>query len=513
MPAARLTMRNIREVLRLKFDCRLTNRQIATSCAIARSTVTEYLRRFTASGLSWPLSPATDDEKLEELLFPPAPILCDKPREPPDFVTIHRELRRKAVTLMLLWQEYKAADPEGYQYSQFCYLYHQWKEQIDPVMRLEHRAGETLFVDWAGMTVPIFDPPSAEVQPAQIFVAVLAASGYTYAEATATQQLPDWIGAHCRAFAFFNGVCELLVPDNTRTGITKACFYEPDINPSYLDMAHHYGTAILPTRVKKPRDKAKGEGAVQLVERWILARIRNETFFSLSELNRRLKDLIEDLNGRPFQKLPGTRRSAFEEIDRPALKPLPTQPYRFAEWKKATVNIDYHVEIERHYYSVPHRLLRKKLDVRYTESTVECFYQNTRVASHIRSYLPGRHTTLKEHMPPNHQRWLEWTPERFIRWGQKIGPACATLIQTIISTRAHPQQGFRAALGILRLEKSYDAARLEMACQRALEIGATSYSSLKSILKCGLERHAACALSPVAPPAEHDNIRGADYYR
>jgi transposase len=513
MPATRLTMRKIREVLRLTFDCRLTKRQIAKSCAIARSTVAEYLRRFTASGLNWPLSPETDDEMLDQRLFPPAAVVADTPREPPDFVSIHRELRRKAVTLMLLWQEYKAADPEGYQYSQFCHLYHQWKGQIDPVMRLEHPAGETLFVDWAGMTADIFDPLSGEVQQAQIFVAVLAASGYTYAEATATQQLPDWIGAHCRAFAFFNGVSQLLVPDNTKTGITKACFYEPDINPSYLDMAHHYGTAILPTRVRKPRDKAKGEGSVLLVERWILARIRNETFFSLSELNRRLRGLIEDLNGRPFQKLPGSRRSAFEEIDRPSLKPLPALAYQFAEWKKATVNIDYHVELERHYYSVPYRLLRKKLDVRYTESTVECFYQNTRVASHIRSYLPGRHTTLKEHMPPNHQRWLEWTPERFIRWGQKIGPACATLIQTIISTRAHPQQGFRAALGILRLEKSYDATRLEMACQRALDIGATSYRSLQSILKNGLERQGIC--EPLQPLAaiEHDNIRGATYYR
>jgi transposase len=281
-------MRKIREVLRLEFDCRLTKRQIAKSCAIARRTVAEYLRRFSASGLSWPLSPATDDEKLEQLLFPPAPVVSDKPREPPDFVTIHRELRRKAVTLMLLWQEYKAANPEGYQYSQFCYLYHQWKGQIDPVMRLEHRAGETLFVDWAGMTVPIFDPQSGEVQPAQIFVAVLAASGYTYAEATATQQLPDWIGAHCRAFAFFNGVSELLVPDNTKTGITKACFYEPDINPSYLEMAHHYGTAILPTRVKNPGQGQRGRGG-STGRALDPGAHPNETFFSLSELNRRLK--------------------------------------------------------------------------------------------------------------------------------------------------------------------------------------------------------------------------------
>lgn len=513
MPATRLTMRKIREVLRLFFDCHLTKRQIAKSCLIARSTVAEYLGRFAASGLSWPLSPETDDERLEELLFPKAPVVLDQPRQPPDFLYIHRELRRKAVTLQLLWQEYKAAHPDGYQYSQFCNLYRSWAGRIDPVMRQEHRAGDALCVDWAGMTVPIVDLLSGTQQPASIFVAALAASNYSYAEATLSQQLADWIGAHCRAFDFFGGVTRAVVPDNTRTGISKACFYEPDLNPSYLEMANHYGTAILPTRVKKPRDKAKGESAVQVVERWILARIRNETFFSLSQLNRRIAELLEELNHRPFQKLPGTRFSAFKDIDQPALKALPAQPYRFAEWKKATVNIDYHVELDGHYYSVPYRLIGKKLDLRYTQSTVECFYKSTRLASHIRSHLRGRHTTLKEHMPPSHQRWLEWTPERFGRWAQRIGPACATLITTIISSRALPQQGFRSALGILRLEKDYSRQRLEMACQRALEIGVRSYSSLKSILKCGLDHPSTSEPSPVTHPAEHDNIRGAAYYR
>jgi transposase len=506
-------MRKIREVLRLSFDCHLTKRQIATSCAIARSTVSEYLMRFTASGLSWPLAAETDDEKLEALLFPPIPVVSEQPREPVDFVYIHRELRRKAVTLMLLWQEYKAVHPDGYQYSQFCNLYRNWAGRIDPVMRQEHRAGETLYVDWAGMTVPIVELLSGNQQQASIFVAVLAASNYSYAEAAFSQQLADWIGAHCRAFAFFGGVTRAVVPDNTRTGISKPCFYEPDLNPSYLEMANHYGTAILPTRVKKPRDKAKVENGVLVVERWILARIRNESFFSLAALNHRISQLLEELNHRPFQKLPGTRYSAFQEIDQPALKPLPDQSYQFAEWKKATVHIDYHVELEGHYYSVPFRLIGKKLDVRYTQSTVECFYKNTRLASHLRSYQRGHHTTFKEHMPPSHQRWLEWTPERFERWAGKIGPACARLITTLINSRPLPQQGFRSALGILRLQKDYGAQRLEMACQRALEIGATSYSSLKSILKRGLDRNGNCEPPPPAPPSEHDNIRGAGYYR
>ena len=513
MPATRLTMRKIREVLRLFFDCHLTKRQIATSCKIARSTVSEYLMRFSACGLGWPLSAETDDAKLEGLLFPPAPVVIERPREPPDFVYIHRELRRKAVTLMLLWQEYKAVHPDGYQYSQFCNLYRQWAGRIDPVMRQEHQAGEALCVDWAGMTVPIVDLLSGSQQQASIFVAVMAASSYSYAEATLSQQLADWLGAHCRAFAFFGGVPRAVVPDNTKTGIRKACFYEPDLNISYLEMANHYGMAILPTRVRKPRDKAKVENGVLVVERWILARIRNETFFSLTQLNRRIGELLEELNRRPFQKLPGSRLSAFLDIDQPALRPLPTQPYQFAEWKRATVHIDYHAELEGHYYSIPYRLVGKKIELRYTPHTVECFYQSTRVASHIRSYLRGRHTTLKEHMPPNHQRWLDWTPERFGRWAQKIGPACATLITTIISSRPLPQQGFRSALGILRLEKDYDAGRLEMACQRALDIGATSYSSLKSILQRGLEQNAADPFPAPSPPCEHENIRGAAYYR
>jgi transposase len=506
-------MRKIREVLRLAFDCQLNKRQIATSCSIARSTVSEYLMRFAASGLSWPLPANADDVKLEALLFPPVPPPVEHPRDPPDFVYIHRELRRKAVTLMLLWQEYKAAHPDGYQYSQFCNRYRQWAERIDPVMRQDHRAGETLCVDWAGMTVPIVDPLTGTEQQAAIFVAVLAASNYSYAEATLSQQLGDWLGAHCRALAFFGGVPRALVPDNTRTGITKACFYEPDLNPSYLEMADHYGTAILPTRVKKPRDKAKVEGGVLVVERWVLARIRNQSFFSLAELNRRMAELLHELNARAFQKLPGCRRQAFEDIDRPALKPLPEQPYHFAEWKRATVHIDYHVELEGHYYSVPYRLVGKKLDLRYTQSTVECLYQNTRVASHIRSHQRGRHTTLKEHMPPSHQRWLEWTPERFGRWACKIGPFCATLIAAIIDSRPLPQQGFRSAMGVLRLEKDYGALRLETACRRALAIGATSYSSLHSILKHGMDQAPLPEPSSSSEIGDHDNIRGAGYYR
>lgn len=512
MPGKRLTMRKIREVLRLRFDFHLTNRKIAKSTGAARSSIGDYLRRFESSGLPWPLPEQLDDDRLEELLFHTAAEPVNDGRPLPDWVYIHRELRKKAVTLMLLWQEYKSVYPEGYQYSQFCHLYHQWKRQIDPVMRQDYRAGEILFVDWAGMTIDIVDPVTGVHQPASIFVASMAASSYTYAEATLSQELCDWIGAHSRAFAFFGGVTQLLVPDNTKTGVTKACFYEPDLNPTYLDMARHYDTAILPTRVRKPQDKAKVESAVQVVERWILAKLRNETFFSLAELNRGIRHLLDELNNRPFQKLAGSRHSMFEQIDKPALKPLPAEPYRFATWIKATVNIDYHIEVKGHYYSVPYKWIGKQIDVRYTDVTVECFRSNRPLASHRRSYQRAGHTTITEHMPAAHRWWLQWSPERFIRWANKIGPNTAELIGEIIDSKPHPQQGFRAALGILRLEKSYDAQRLESACGRARVIGAKSYRSVASILKHGLDKKTLPTATPETRVIEHANIRGSKYY-
>ncbi len=413
---------------------------------------------------------------------------------------------------MLLWQEYKEQNPHGYQYSQFCNLYRQWAAKIDPVMRQQHRAGEKMFVDYAGQTVSVYDLHGNQMREAQIFVAVLGASNYTYAEATWTQSLPDWIGSHSRAFAFFDGVAKVTVPDNLKSAVTKAGFFDPDINPTYLDMANHYGTAIIPARVRKPKDKAKVEVAVQVVERWILAKLRNRQFFSLRQLNQAIAELLGDLNNRPFQKLPGTRKSAFESIDRSALYPLPSQAYQFAEWKKATVNVDYHIEIHRHYYSVPHTLIKKKIDVRITNNTIECFYKSRRVASHIRSDHKGRHSTVKEHMPKSHQKWAQWTPDRFMRWAAKIGPHTRALIENVLNARAHPQQGFRSCLGILRLAKSYGDDRLEAASKRAVAIGGTSYRSVESILKHNLDQKPLPDQSSKTQPIEHINIRGARYY-
>ncbi len=512
MPAKRLTMRKIREVLRLKFDCKLTNRKIAKSCCIARSTVGEYIRRFSGSSLAWPLPDDLDDSHLEQVLFPPVAVIPAHERPLPDWSYIHSELRRKAVTLMLLWQEHKEQHPQGYQYSQFCYLYRQWTGQLDPVMRQEHRAGEKMFVDYAGMTVAVYDKLTGQTRDAQIFVAVLGASNYTYAEATWTQTLPDWIGAHTRAFIYFGGVSQIVVPDNTKTGVKTACYYEPDLNPTYLDMANHYGTAVIPTRIRKPKDKAKVEVGVQIVERWILARLRNRQFFSLYELNQNIATLLKELNGKPFQKLPGCRKSMFETLDRPALKPLPTRAYQFAEWKKATVNVDYHIEVDRHYYSVPHQLIKKKLDVRITQTTIECFYKNKRIASHIRNYLKGRHSTVKEHMPQSHQKWAKWTPARFVNWAKKFGPHTAQLIENILDSRAIPQQGFRSCLGVLRLARSYGDERLEAACRRAIAIGSTSYKSVESILKHGLDQKPLNDSAAAELAIRHTNIRGAQYY-
>jgi len=505
-------MRSIKEVLRLKWTCGLSDRQIAKSCSIARSTVGEYLRRAEKAGLHWPLPEGMDDSQLGALLFPVAPLLCsDAPRAMPDWTQIRKELKKKGVTLFLLWEEYKETYPDGYQYSWFCEQYQKWIGKLDLVMRQDHRAGEKMFVDYAGQTVPIVDRCTGEVHQAQIFIAVLGASNYTYAEATWSQSLPDWIHSHVRALAFMQGVPELVIPDNLKSGVTKASRYEPDLNPTYQEVATHYGFAIIPTRVCKPRDKAKVEVGVQVVERWILARLRHFTFFSLHELNIHIQGLLSKLNHRPFRKLPGSRQSLYESLDRPALKPLPTQPYVYAEWKKARVHIDYHIEVEGHYYSVPYQLIKEQVEVRLTAETIEVFHKSRRVTSHRRSNIKGQHTTIEQHMPKPHQHYAQWTPERLVRWAGKNGEATQKLIETILASRPHPQQGFRPCLGIMSLEKTFGAQRLENACQRALDIGGTSYRSVHAILKNGLDQQP-LPLRSKSPVLYHPNIRGPKYY-
>ena len=505
-------MRKIIEVLRLKWAQGLSNRQIAGACRVSRPTVAEYLRRAGEAGLHWPLPPELDEAALERQLFPPPPSLPAHARGMPDWSVVHQELRRKGVTLFLLWQEYRAAHCEGYQYSWFCEHYRAWQGTLDVVMRQTHRAGEKLFVDYAGQTVPVVERTTGEIREAQIFVAVLGASNYTYAEGTWTQGLPDWIGSHVRCFAFLGGVPELVVPDNLRAGVNKAHRYEPDINPTYQDMATHYGVTVLPTRVRRPRDKAKVESGVLVVERWILAALRHRTFFSLGELNAAISELLVKLNDRAFKKLPGCRREQFESLDKPALQALPGEPYVYAEWKKARVHIDYHVSVEGHYYSVPHALIKKQLDVRISQNTIECIYRGNRVASHRRSHLKGRHTTVEAHMPESHRQAGDWSPERLYNWAANTGPASAKLIETVLASRKHPQQAYRSCLGILRLGKAYGDDRLEAACRRALMLGSHSYKSIESILKHRLDGEPLTEPEELALPEDHDNIRGPSYY-
>jgi len=424
---------------------------------------------------------------------------------------VHTELRRKSVTLRLLWVEYREVHPDGYGYSQFCALYRRWAKCLNPSMRMPHKAGEKFFVDYAGQTVSVVNPATGEIRQAQIFVAVLGASSYTYAEAQWSQDLPNWIGGHVRAFSFFGGVPEILIPDNLKTGVKNPCRYEPDINPTYHDLAQHYGTAVIPARVRKPKDKAKVEVGVQVVERWILARLRNRRFFGLADLNRAIRELLNELNNRLMRHLGKSRRELFETLDQPALRPLPGLPYEFAIWKKARVHIDYHIEFDKHYYSVPYTLVRKEVFLRATERTVEVFYKHRRVASHTRSRDRGRYTTLPEHMSPAHRKYCEWSPDRFLRWAEKIGPCTAQLVKAVLISRKHPQQAYRSCLGILRLGKRYTDERLEAACRRALPAGIRSYKGIKNILDTKLDQ-----IQPEEPTTAalttHANIRGQSYY-
>jgi transposase len=503
-------MRKIREVLRLKFEQGLSCRTIAASCHICATAVHEYLRRAQAAGLCWPLPQELGDDELERLLFPPA-LPSGTARPLPDFGYISRELRRKGVTLFLLWEEYRRAHPQGYGYSRYCELYAEYAGKAEPRMRQAHKAGEKLFVDYAGHTVPVMHP-SGEVREAQVFVATLGASDYTYAEVTWTQSLEDWIGSHVRAFEFFGGVPEIVIPDNLKAGVTRPCPYEPEINPSYLEMAKHYGAAIIPARIARPRDKAKVETHVLNVERRVLAPLRNRVFLNLQECNLAIKELLTIFNLRPLQQLAGSRRQLFVEIDAPALRPLPIEAYSFGLWKKARVGIDYHIALEHCFYSVPYALAKEEVEVRLSQRIVEIFHQGQRVASHPRCLKPNQHQTQNEHMPVAHQVHQEWTPERLVKWAAQTGTATAQVVGAIMLSRAHTQQGFRSCLGVLRLSKGYGPGRLEAACARAISIGSPTYKSVLSILQTKLDQ-APTTMSLPEVGTDHPNIRGATYYR
>ena len=503
-------MRKIEEVLRLHFECGRSNREIARAVRASPTTVADYLRRAHLAGLTWPLNADLSERVLEAALFPPPrPTRVKRPE--PDWAAVHRQVGRAGVTLDLLWQEYREVHPDGYQYSAYCERYRAFAQALPLTLRQSHAPGERLFVDYSGQTVPVIDPATGEERQAQVFVAVLGASNYTFVEATWTQGLSDWLASHVRCFEFLGGVPQLLVPDNLKSGVSHPSFYEPELNCSYQELATHYGVAVLPARVRKPRDKAKVEAGVLLAQRWILARLRHQRFFSLSALNQAIRPLLVDMNARPFKKLPGCRQSVFDELDRPALKPLPLTRYEFAEWKVATVGIDYHVEVDRHYYSVPYRYARQKVEVRFTATAVEVFKNRERIASHARSFLRGQHTTVTAHLAPAHQEVAGWNAPRLLHWAGTIGPQTEGAMTHLLQSRAHPQQGYRAALGILRLAEAHGNARLEAACQRALQLNAVTYRSIASLLKHGLERPPQ-ARNTATLPTDHANVRGSAYY-
>jgi transposase len=511
-------MRKLLELLRLHFDLKLSQRQIADSINLGQSTVNDYLARFTRAGLRWPLPDDLSEAEIESALFPSVgksqPADADPNPKNPDWGYIHQELQQhKHTTLQLLWEEYRTTHPEGYSYSRFCYHYEGWKRQQNLVMRQEHRPGEKLFVDWAGDKIPIYDRETGAVHLASLFVAVLGASNYTYAEACWSEQLEAWIGAHLRTFEFFQALPSLLVPDNLKAGVSRACRYDPDLNPTYQEMACHYGLGVLPARRRKPRDKAKVEVGVLIAERWILAALRHCKFFSLAALNQAIRELLEKLNHHPFKKREGDRYRLFQEVDRPAMRPLPQERFDLSVWTHATVNIDYHVEVDRSFYSVPYRLAQQKVDVRATPTTVEIFHRGLRVASHIRVHKPYTAVTQSQHRPKSHQAHLDWPPSRLVGWAKTIGPHTAEVVEKILASYPHPEMGYRSCLGIIRLGQRYPASRMEAAAQRALLADAVRYKSIASILQRGLDQQPLpTPTTPSQPPTAHDNIRGADYF-
>ena len=510
MPAERVSMRKTREILRLRWGLQRSLRETAASCGVGATTVHDVVARARAAGLRWPLPAELDDAALEARLYPPPKGRDGRPL--PDFTTLYRELKRRGVTLELLWQEYRQGHPEcGYGYSRFCDLYRAWRGQLDLVMRQEHRAGEKLFVDYAGRGIDIVDPEPGTVTEAPVFVAALGASSFTYAEACEGQDLRSWIAAHIHTFEYIEGVAAITVPDNLKAGVTTPDRYEPELNPTYRELAAHYGTTIIPARVRRPRDKAKVENAVQQVEVGSSPRCAISAF-SVAEANQAIRARLDWLNDRPLTRLAGTRRSLWRDLDRPALGPLPQRRFDIPTWKTAVgVNIDYHLEFDHHYYSVPYALVGKRVDVRATATVVEIFRHSRRVASHRRSYVRGGFTTDPAHRPDAHRRYAEWTPSRLIRWAETIGPATAAVVRQILERRPHPEQGFRSCLGILSLARRHDAARVEQACRRAHALGAASYRSVKSILTHGLDRQPLPA-PPTGPAPAHEHIRGPAYY-
>jgi len=508
----RVAMRKIREILRQKWVLGQSHREVALSLRVSLGTISEVLTRASRIELDWPAAQELGDDELERRLY--GDVRSESGGRPaPDCQWIHAELRKPGVTLMLLHLEYLEQHPTGYRYTRFCQIYKRWLGKRGLSMRQFHRAGEKMFVDYAGMKPHYVNPATGEKIEVELFVATLGASNYTYAEATRTQRVPDFIASHERALRYFGGVPKAFVCDQLKSGVTIPCRYEPGLQRTYEEFALHCGTSILPARPATPKDKAKIEVAVQVAERWILARLRNETFFSLAALNARIAELLEELNGRVMRLYGQSRRELYLRLERSELLPLPGRPFVLGTWKSAKISIDYHVQADWHFYSAPHELRGEQVDVRISAAVVEIFLRGRRITSHARSYRRGGHTTKPEHMPVAHRKHLEWSPSRLIAWGAKTGPKTAELLAAILADRPHPEMGYRSCLGILRLEKRYSPNRLEAACARALAAGARSYRHVDAILKRGLDRIPILNATTPSIPLAHENVRGADYYQ
>lgn len=510
-----LSMRKIREILRLKHDCNLSIRQISASTRVSVGAVTKYLQLFVKSGLTWPLPDEADDTFIINKLMPESANNHRKGLIDPDWVEMHRELKRKGMTKQLLWEEYCQIYPHNaYSYAQYCHRYSEWKKKQKRSMRQVHKAGEKLFIDYAGITIPVVNSATGEARQAQIFVAVLGASSYTYAEASWGQSQADFLASHVRAFEFFGGVTDMLVPDNLKSAVIKACRYDPEVNPHYQHLAQHFGVSIMPTRPYKPKDKAKVEVGVQVVERWILMKLRNTFFFSLAELNQEIRRLLEDLNTRAFKQQPGSRRLSYEQLDRPALKPLPSQPFEYLDFKLARVNIDYHIRYKEHAYSVPHALVREQVEIRAGEQLVQILFKGKPVTSHPRKRCSG-YTTKPEHMPKSHQKHQEWSPGKLMSWAQKLGPDVLLFTRQLLDSKEHPEQAYRACLGLLNMSRDYGADRLNAACARARHVGGHRIRNVKEILLAGLDQLPLETLDSSDSDRviiNHENIRGAASY-
>lgn len=506
-------MRKIRETLRLRLEAGLSYRQISASTKTSIGAIQKLLSRAETLGLSWPLPPQMDDTQLARLFYPNArSTRAGRDLQEPDWPAIHRQLQGKGMTKQLLWQEYTEQYPNRcYSYSQFCERYQRWRGTLKRSMRQIHKAGEKLFIDYSGMTVPIICPTTGEISRAEIFVAVLGASGYTYAEATASQSLPDWLASHVRAFEYFGGVPEMVIPDNLKSAVSRACRYDPDLNPSYQQLAEHYQVVVIPARPYKPQDKSKAEVGVQLVERWILARLRRHSFFSLAELNRCIRALLKELNERPFKQLPGCRREAFERLDRPALRALPSHRYEYTEIKAVKVNIDYHVQYDRHLYSVPHQYVGERLELHASERLIRMYFRRRLVATHPRQRR-GAMSTDPGHMPTRHRKHQQWTPGRLKRWAGEIGADTLLWVSQRIESKEHPEQAYRLCLGLLNLSRQYPTARLNASCRIANREGLTRLQQIKSILQSNRDQLQQSLPIGLELPQDHENVRGPDNF-